>query len=93
MRLLCFLAFRWVCSVTLPEWSLPAAQLESQGIGNGLTRYIYGNYASEAKAAEALNGIIRTVPDAFILSRTGAIQTKAQRVPAQRPSSPTPPEH
>ena len=74
----------------LPEWSLPADQLESQPIGNGLTRYIYGNYASEAKAAEALHGIVRTVPDAFILSRNGAVQTKVQRVPATRPSNPTP---
>ncbi len=74
----------------LPEWSLPAVQLESQRIGNGLTRYTYGNYASEAKAAEALNGIVRTVPDAFILSRNGAVQTKVQRVRTTRPSNPTP---
>ena len=74
----------------LPEWSLPAEQLESQRIGNGLTRYFYGNYASEAKAAEALNGIVRTVPDAFILSRNGAVQTKVQRVRTTRPSNPTP---
>lgn len=74
----------------LPEWSLPAEQLESQRIGNGLTRYFYGNYASEAKAAEALNGIIRSVPDAFILSRNGAIQTKVQRDLTTRPSNPTP---
>ena len=65
---------------SLPEWTLPAEKLETQQLGNGLTRYTYGKFISETKAAEALIGIIGTVPDAFILNRTGAVQTPVQRV-------------
>jgi hypothetical protein len=75
----------------LPDWSFNEEMLETQSLGNGLTRYIYGAYTSEQDATNALKTIVGSVPDAFILSRNLPAQKIKERAPKSETNTSTSP--